>query len=278
MAYVLILVGVGTMTSPFIKRSVNTFANKKEYRDFVKKVDPKRDEMIEKDAQAYNEKIKKSTQAMVAPFDKKNFENKTILKDKDEIFAYLSIPKFDKYLPIYLDASLDHIARGVAQISGTDIPIGGPTTRSVIAGHRGWWGDTMFLYVDDLENGDSIFVERAGKKLEYKVSSKEVIGPYDWDALKPVEGEDMLTLLTCSPFLPPRPNRLLVNATRVVEEVEAKGDTTESSESTLANKAEEGAKATTKAKLIDIGTILLSVLGIGIFVFVLRKLIKYLGE
>ncbi|WP_306489455.1 sortase, partial [Anaerococcus octavius] len=60
-------------------------------------------------------------------------------------FAYLSIPKLDKHLPLYLDASLDHISTGVAQVDGTSIPIGGAGTRSVIAGHRGWWTDTMFF-------------------------------------------------------------------------------------------------------------------------------------
>ena len=82
LAFILILAGVGTMTFPFAKRSVNTYVNKKEYKEFVKKTDPKEDEKLVKKAQAYNKKIKKSTQAMVDPFDKKNFENETILRIK----------------------------------------------------------------------------------------------------------------------------------------------------------------------------------------------------
>ena len=129
-------------------------------------------------------------------------------------FAYLSIPKLDKYLPIYLDATNEHISKGVAQVAGTAIPIGGKGTRSALAGHRGWWGDTMFLYVDELESGDYIYIERAEQTMRYVVSDKEIIGPYDWDKLAPRGDLDMITLLTCSPFLPPRPNRLLVNAIR----------------------------------------------------------------
>ena len=129
-------------------------------------------------------------------------------------FAYLSIPKLDKYLPLYLDATLEHISKGVAQVAGTAIPVGGKGTRSAIAGHRGWWGDTMFLYVDELESGDYIYIERANETMRYVVSDKEIIGPYDWAKLAPRGDLDMITLLTCSPFLPPRPDRLLVNAVR----------------------------------------------------------------
>ena len=117
-------------------------------------------------------------------------------------------------MPLYLDATLEHISKGVAQVAGTAIPVGGKGTRSAIAGHRGWWGDTMFLYVDELESGDYIYIERANETMRYVVSDKEIIGPYDWSKLAPRGDLDMITLLTCSPFLPPRPDRLLVNAVR----------------------------------------------------------------
>lgn len=274
LAYILILAGIVLVTLPFVKRSINNFNAKKDYEDFLKNSSKIKVEDMEKRAKKYNEDIKNSKNAMVDPFLDKNFDSQTILEERDEIFAYLSIPKLDKYLPIYLDASLDHIAMGVAQVSGTDIPIGGQSTRSVIAGHRDWWTDTMFLYVDDLIEGDKIFVERFGKKLEYEVYSKEVISPYDWDKLEPVEGEDILTLLTCHPFLPPRPDRLLVNARRVEEIPESYQN--ESDENISKNI--ENIEVSKKSKLVTNITYLVSALGILLFVFVFIRFIKYIGQ
>ena len=82
----------------------------------------------------------------------------------------------------------------------------------------------MLLYADDLVQGDKIYIKRAENTLTYEVSSKEVIGPYDWEKLKVVEGEDIITLLTCHPFRWPRPKRLLVNAKRVEEKEELAQD------------------------------------------------------
>ena len=216
--YILILVGLILITSPLALRSYHDLKAKNEKKAFEKIEASKSSEELDeetKKAEAYNEKIKDSDLSVEDPFTAEDYENKyEMFRTTNTPFAYLSIPKLDKYLPIYLDATNEHISKGVAQVAGTAIPIGGKGTRSALAGHRGWWGDTMFLYVDELESGDYIYIERAEQTMRYVVSDKEIIGPYDWDKLAPRGDLDMITLLTCSPFLPPRPNRLLVNAIR----------------------------------------------------------------
>lgn len=222
--YIIIIVGLIILSLPFLKRLHSEYENKKEIKEVIKvqKKEFQKLDYIEKRAQEYNETIKDSDIAMVDPFTVEDFGSRTILDNPDEIFAYIEIPKLEKYIPIYLDASYDHIAWGLGQISGTSIPIGGESTRSVLAGHRGWWGDTMLLYADDLVNGDSIFIHRGDKTLTYKVYDKEVIGPYDWESLRIIPGEDIISLLTCHPFIWPRPDRLVVNAKRVQNEEKIK--------------------------------------------------------
>ncbi|MDO5026485.1 MAG: class C sortase [Tissierellia bacterium] len=279
LAYILIMAGVFIIILPFIKRSINNFTAKRKYEDFLEKSDPKRALELEKKALDYNKNIKESKNALVDPFTEKNFDSQTILEDKDEIFAYISIPKINKYLPIYLDASMDHIAMGVAQMSGTDIPIGGKSTRSVIAGHRGWWDDTMFLYVDDLKAGDSIFIERHGKRLEYQVFSKEVIKANQWEKLEPIEGEDVLTLLTCHPFFPPMPDRLLVNAKRVKDqevEPEIEINIEDNYDKKEDNREQTRQQVSSKAKLISRVPYIISTLGLIIILFLLVKFIRYI--
>lgn len=142
-------------------------------------------------------------------------------KDEDKAFSYISIPEISVYKPVFLGASKKHLAEGAAHIDGTALPTGEINTRSVIAGHRGWRSDLMFLNLNKLENGDRVFIERKGQTLEYKVVSKEIILPSEWQRLKPVENKEMLTLLTCHPIRASNPKRLLVNCERVYENSEA---------------------------------------------------------
>lgn len=267
LGYILILTGILFITIPLGKRSLNDLSYDKRLEEFEKKESQRDQNEIAKEDEAaakYNDLVRNSDTSILDPFttdENKNTYN--YFKNSDEVFAYLVIPKLGKNLPIYLDASLYHISIGVAQVEGTSIPVGGKGTRSVIAGHRDWWGDDMFLFIDELVEGDDVYVKRAGKTLHYKVSDKEIIGPYDRDRLEKREGEDILTLLTCHPFYPPRPDRLLVNCVRYNPEANT-------SENKTVEKVAEAKPAKTAKNTYLIG----SILGALCFVLVLIRLIK----
>lgn len=279
-AFIFIIIGLVAITAPFLMRAISLYEGRVAYESFINSYDKEEQEELEAKAKAYNESIKHAEVAMVDPFEKKSFETENILKNKHQIFAYIRIPKLRIRLPIYLDASMYHISLGVAQISGTDIPVGGESTRSVIAGHRGYWDKNMFLYIGDLVRGDSIFIDRAGKTLHYKVSDKEIIGPYDWDKLKPIQGEDMITLLTCDPFIPPSPNRLLVNAKRVKDEGKSgtelgnPSDKSSSQISAMGNYSKD--MSSKKAKYLEIMDYSIATLGSLALLIVLYKFVRYL--
>lgn len=214
----LILLGLSFISVPLARRTINDYsarASQESFNQAQKNRDPEEIAQETKNAQEYNEVVRNSDITISDPFTAEDYQTRYEKFTKTNTpFAYLSIPKLDKHLPIYLDATLDHISLGVAQVDGSSIPIGGPGTRSVIAGHRGWWTDTYFLYINQLKPGDYVYIERAEETMRYVVRDKEVIDPYDWDKLSPRGDEDIITLLTCSPFMPPRPNRLLVNCYR----------------------------------------------------------------
>ena len=198
----------------FTSMSYREIMADKKYEAFKKK-----DESLTDDLKKYNEDIVKGDANIIDPFSNEEYDGYYDIKgiDKNEVFAYLIIPKLDMKKPIYLDASYKHLDLGVAQIEGTSLPLGGKSTRSVIAGHRGWWGDLMFYNVEKLEAGDDIFIDGRSGLLKYKVTGEEIIDPSDWEKVLPIEGKDMVTLFTCHPKRPPRPKRLLINAERVVE-------------------------------------------------------------
>ena len=171
-------------------------------------------ERIEK----YNSNVNVDETGLMDPFNSEDIElegSKVI--DENGIFGYLDIPKINFKKPIYLGASYNHLAKGVGQLDGTSIPVGGKGRRSVLAGHRGWYGDIMLLKVGQLYSNDVVYVHHHGKTLTYKVVGRQYISPSDWDMLKPVEGKDMLTILSCDPMYPPFTRRILINCVRVDE-------------------------------------------------------------
>lgn len=212
--YLFILFGIFMPLLAFTSMSYREIVANKRYAAFREK-----DESLTDDLKKYNEDVTKSDANIIDPFSNEDYKGYYDIKgiDKEEVFAYLIIPKLDMKKPIYLDATYKHLDLGVAQVEGTSLPLGGKSTRSVIAGHRGWWGDLMFYNVEKLEAGDDIFIDGRSGLLKYKVTDQEIIDPSDWEKVLPIEGRDMVTLLTCHPKRPPRPKRLLINAERVVE-------------------------------------------------------------
>lgn len=277
--YLLILLGLLFVTIPLIRRTYNDYsalASRKRFEELQTKRSAEEVATETQNAEEYNEVVKNSDVTVSDPFTAEDYQTKYEKFTKTNTpFAYLSIPKLDKHLPLYLDANLEHISLGVAQVDGTSIPIGGAGTRSVIAGHRGWWTDTMFLYVDQLQAGDYVYIERAEETMRYVVHDKEVIGPYDWDKLAPRGEEDIITLLTCSPFMPPRPNRLLINCYRdesaIAEEFNIPGKELPASQ----NEENDG-KTDNMVKITRIATLVFAILGTILFILTLIRFIKRL--
>lgn len=217
--YFLIICGILLPLVAFSSMSYREIMANRNYKEFVK--DKK---TLTREVENYNERVLKGDGNIIDPFKNEDYEGYYDIEglDKDEVFAYLIIPKLEMKKPIYLDATYDHLDWGVAQVEGTSLPLGGMSTRSVIAGHRGWWGDLMFYNVEKLEAGDEILIDGRTGLLKYEVVNKEVIDPSEWQRVLPIENRDMITLLTCHPKRPPRPKRLLINAQRVEEVPEKK--------------------------------------------------------
>lgn len=135
----------------------------------------------------------------------------------DGVVGVLSIPKLEQELPIYLGATADHLASGVAQMTETSMPIGGESTNCVLAGHRGWNGAPFLRYIERLEIGDRITITNLWGTLTYEVSGIKIIEPYETESLFIQPGRDMVTLLTCHPYASGGRYRYLVFCDRVAD-------------------------------------------------------------
>ena len=127
--------------------------------------------------------------------------------------ARVRAPSVGIDLPVYHGTSTSVLSHGVGHLYGTALPVGGEGTHSVLTGHTGLATLTMFDNLTHMKKDDVFTVEVMGKPLAYKVTSIEKVLPSEIDRIKPVEGKDLLTLVTCTPY-GINSHRLLVHGER----------------------------------------------------------------
>ncbi|MCC8128383.1 MAG: class C sortase [Clostridiales bacterium] len=130
------------------------------------------------------------------------------------MMGYLSIPAIDVYLPIYQGTDETALQSGVGYWLGTSLPTGGESTHCVLTAHTGLSKAKMFTDLDKLQVGDTFTLIILDRTLTYEVDQIVVTEPEDLSALQIVEGEDYVTLYTCTPY-GINTHRLLVRGHRV---------------------------------------------------------------
>lgn len=136
------------------------------------------------------------------------------------IFGSITIPKLELELPIYTGMTTVNLSKGIAHLEGTSLPVGGESTHSVLCGHNGAVMNEWFTHIDQLGEGDLFYVRTKEQYLTYKVVSMKEIHPDDTSDLYIREGEDLVTLLTCSKG---GVMRLLVTGERVLDSAWSNG-------------------------------------------------------
>lgn len=131
-----------------------------------------------------------------------------------EEMSQVIIPSINVSLPVYHGTEDDVLAKGLGHLFGTALPVGGENTHAVVTGHTGMPDATMFDNLINVKQGDAIYVNTYGEKMKYEVSNIEVVLPEETDSLWPVKGQDLFTLITCTPY-GVNSHRLLVHAHRV---------------------------------------------------------------
>lgn len=134
-----------------------------------------------------------------------------------DVMASVSIPAIGLDLPVRHGTDEATLARGLGHLEGSSLPVGGAGTHSLITGHSGLVDSAMFDDLHDLEAGDLVVVSVVVATLRYEVDAIETVTPESTEGLRIEPGEDLLTLVTCSP-IGVNSHRLLVHAHRVADE------------------------------------------------------------
>lgn len=132
----------------------------------------------------------------------------------NDVMATIKIPAINVNLPIYHGTESATLDKGIGHLFGTALPVGGDSTHTVLTGHTGLGTATMFDQLTSLKEGDVFYIEVPGRHLKYQVTDIRVVLPNETETLNKVEGKDLATLITCTPY-GINTHRLLVTGERV---------------------------------------------------------------
>lgn len=221
------LIGFGILVYPTVADQWNTYRQNRlisSYENTVKEMKPEDFTREWEAAQSFNATIPQNNiYGDVFGEDGKEAENTAYWQvlniAGDGVMGYLSIPKIDVKLSIYHGTSDEVLQTGIGHLDGTALPIGGESTHSVLAAHRGLPSARLFTDVDQLQEGDKFYIHVLDEVLAYQVD--QILDMVDKDdhetleaALQTEEGKDYVTLFTCTPY-GVNSHRLLVRGVRV---------------------------------------------------------------
>lgn len=132
----------------------------------------------------------------------------------DGMMGYIIIPKMNVELPIYHTVDERVLQVGVGHMESSSLPVGGPSTHTALSGHRGLPSAKLFTDLDQMEVGDQFFIKVLGDTLAYEVHEVETVLPTETESLAIQPGQDLVTLITCTPY-GINSHRLLVHAHRI---------------------------------------------------------------
>ena len=132
----------------------------------------------------------------------------------DEMMGSVEIPKINIKIPIYHTTEEEVLNKGAGHLEGSSLPVGGANTHAVISAHRGLPSASLFTDLDQMKVGDHFLIHVLNETLCYEVDKISVVKPEDTSALAVEDGQDLVTLLTCTPY-GVNTERLLVRGHRV---------------------------------------------------------------
>ena len=204
---------------PLISSAYQSWQQGQLIRSFESTVDQMDETDIDsiwKETEKYNSMLFQTQGLSIGSIDSGILSRYDELLDTNEngIMSRLEIPKIGVSLPVYHGTEDEVLNVGAGHLEGTSLPTGGDSTHSVITGHRGLPNAKLFTRLDEIEEGDLLFLETLDKKLAYQVTDIRVVEPGDLDIMRIEPDRDLVSLVTCTPY-GINTHRLVVTGERV---------------------------------------------------------------
>ena len=185
-------------------------------------------ERLFREAEAYNRRLSENPELFFSPERLPGYRE-ILDPDGTGLMCFLAIPKLRLRVPVYHGTDGEVLNEAAGHMEGSSFPVGGRSCHAVISAHRGLPSAPLFTDLPELSPGDRFEISVLDRTLEYEVDRIVTVLPEETDALLVVPGEDLVTLMTCTPY-GINTHRLLVRGRRVTEQEPGKaaaGDRTE---------------------------------------------------
>lgn len=214
--FLILLIGVALLLYPSVSDWWNSQHQSRAIATYSENVadlqSDKKQEMF-KSAQEYNKRVKN---------DPLSFDDGDVSEEYNSvlditgtgIMGYIEIPTIDVSLPVYHGVGDSVLQVAVGHLEWSSLPVGGESTHCVLSGHRGLPSAKLFTNLDKLIEGDVFMLNTLGETLTYQVDQILIVEPQEVSSLVIIEGRDLCTLVTCTPY-GVNSHRLLVRGHRI---------------------------------------------------------------
>ncbi|PWT29498.1 class C sortase [Butyrivibrio fibrisolvens] len=212
-----LIVGLCIFLYPSVSNYLNGLKQSKAIADYNTALDsmtPEDYSSFWQTAILYNEKLASGVMDFNLT-DEEMEEYNTILDPTGTgIIGYLEIENIGVNLPIYHGVEESVLSVGIGHLPGTSFPTGTASTHTVLSGHRGLPSAELLTNLDQMIEGDTFLLHIMDQVFAYEVDSINIVLPNETESLYIYDGEDYVTLVTCTPY-GVNTHRLLVRGKRV---------------------------------------------------------------
>lgn len=222
---VVFLAGLSLLLYPVVSNYLNSRLQSgvvSGYQEYVEATNTEEHIRMISHAKQFNQMLLERENPFVLTEDLQQRYNALLNFSGSGMMGYLEVPCIDVNLPIYHGTEEAVLQQAIGHIEWTSLPVGGESTHCVISGHRGLPTADLLTHIDRMRIGDRFYLNVLGQRLEYRVDEINIVLPSDTSLLTIEEGQDYVTLLTCTPY-GINSHRLLVRGTRILDGKPAAG-------------------------------------------------------
>ena len=212
----MLFVGICGLLYPSVSQYWNTKTQSRavtNYQDILASLRPEDYTAYFDAAHQYNRDLMALSDPL-ADYDRLNNYDTVLNISGSGVMGFITIAKIGVEIPIYHSVGSEVLNIACGHMEGTSLPVGGESTHCVLSAHRGLPHAKLFTELDKMEEGDTFTITVLNQTLTYQVDQIKVVRPNDIDDIQIAEGEDLCTLLTCTPY-GINSHRLLVRGTRI---------------------------------------------------------------
>lgn len=213
----MLLAGLSLLLYPTVSDYWNSLHQSRaiaSYAEEVAGIDTDRYEQVWQEAVDYNRTLRERDNIYLLSETQKAAYDGLLNIGGNGVMGYIEIPEIGVSLPVYHGTDEAVLQIAIGHLEWTSLPVGGESTHCVVSGHTGLPSAKLFTNLNKLSEGDTFLFRILDETLTYQVDQILIVLPNETDALKIVEGQDLCTLVTCTPY-GINSHRLLVRGHRV---------------------------------------------------------------